>query len=103
MSFWIYSPRSLSNLLAEPDMPSLDMYAELEGGITVYLNNNQIASMEITGKEENKIPNIMLDKGWNHMIIKLVNPKNNFQIKSNIRFDSADKNFMKQVLSSVVR
>lgn len=84
-------------------MPSLDMYAELEGGITVYLNNNQIASMEITGKEENKIPNIMLDKGWNHMIIKLVNPKNNFQIKSNIRFDSADKNFMKQVLSSVVR
>lgn len=103
MSFWIYSPRSLSNLLAEPDMPSMDMYVGLEGGITVYLNNHQIASMEITGKEDSKIPNIMLDKGWNHMIIKLVNPKNNFQIKSNIRFDSDDKNFMKQVLSSVVR
>ncbi|MFC4673788.1 glycoside hydrolase family 2 protein [Dysgonomonas termitidis] len=103
MSFWIYSPRSLSNLLAEPDMPSLDMYSVLEGGITVYLNNHQIASMEIAGKDENRIPNIMLDKGWNHMVIKLVNPKNNFQLKANIRFDSADKNFMKQVLSSVVR
>lgn len=103
MSFWIYSPRSLSNLLAEPDMPSLDMFLDFEGGFAVYLNKNKVFSKESVGQAETKVPNIMLDKGWNHMVIKLVNPRNNSQIKTNIRFNSADKNFMKQILSSVVR
>lgn len=103
MSFWIYSPRSLSNLLAEPDMPSLDMFLDFGGGFAVYLNKNKVFSKESIGQAETKVPNIMLDKGWNHMVIKLVNPRNNSQIKTNIRFNSADKNFMKQILSSVVR
>jgi beta-galactosidase len=103
MSFWVYSPRSLSNLLAEPDMPSLDMYISVDGGFVFYLNKNKVTSQEISGEKEVKVSNVMLDKGWNHVIIKLVNPQNNSQLKTNIRFESADKNFMKQILSSVVR
>ena len=43
MSFWIYSPRSLVNLLAEPDMPRLDMLIGADNGYQVFLNNKQIA------------------------------------------------------------
>lgn len=103
MSFWIYSPRSLSNLLAEPDMPSLNMNIGFEGGFVLYLNKNKVITKESTEQTNVTVPNIMLDKGWNHIVIKLVNPKKNFQIKTNIKFESADKNFMKQMLSSVVR
>lgn len=103
MSFWIYSPRSLSNLLAEPDMPSLDMYLAIQGGYTIYLNSQKVKSSESSNLSESKIPNIMLDKGWNHIVIKITSNKQNEQIKTNVRFDSADKNFMKQILSSVVR
>ncbi|WP_051697827.1 glycoside hydrolase family 2 protein [Prevotella sp. 10(H)] len=103
MSFWIYSPRSLSNLLAEPDMPSMDMYVATIGGYSVYLNGNKITSNAVAGNIETKVSNIMLDKGWNHMIIKLACPDKEVQIKTSIRFESADKNFMKQILSSVVR
>ena len=103
MSFWIYSPRSLSNLLAEPDMPSMDMYIGIDGGFVLYLNKNKIITKNTTGDKETKVPNIMLDKGWNHIILKLANSQANSQIKTNIRFESADKNFMKQILSSVTR
>jgi len=101
LSFCVYSPRSLSNLLAEPDMPSMDMYINVDGGFAFYLNKNKVISKEASG--EVKVPNVMLDKGWNHILIKLANPKNNVQLKTNIHFESADKNFMKQILSSVVR
>ncbi|MDL2303012.1 glycoside hydrolase family 2 [Dysgonomonas sp. OttesenSCG-928-D17] len=103
ISFWLYSPRSLSNLLAEPDMPSMDMYIDTEDSFIVYMNGNQIIYKEVPADTTHKVANIMPDKGWNHIMIKLVNPKNNSQIKTAVRFNSEDKNFMKQILSSVVR
>lgn len=104
LSYWLYSPRSLSNLLAEPDMPSLDLYVKVNGGCTVWLNGNRVASQELpSGAEEIKIPNLMPDKGWNHFIIKVASSEDKKELKTGIRFWSADKDFMKQILSSVVR
>lgn len=104
MSYWLYSPRSLSNLLAEPDMPSLDMYIKAQGGAVVWLNGTQLAIGEIpVGAEEMKIPDIMLDKGWNHLIVKLVGVEKQKGVKAGIRFWSVDTGFMKQLLSSVIR
>lgn len=103
MSFWIYSPRSLSDLLAEPNMPSMDMYVGMQGGFTFYLNNAKVATKTTNGNEVVKVSNILLNKGWNHILIKLADARQNSQIKASVRFESADQNFIKQVLSSVVR
>jgi beta-galactosidase len=102
LSFRMYSPRSLSNLLAEPDMPSMDMFIKTAGGFTLYLNNVQVSSVENVNNAEWKVPNIMPDKGWNHVLIKLADIRPEAQISVDIRFESTDKNFMKQILSSVV-
>ncbi|WP_321335450.1 sugar-binding domain-containing protein [uncultured Bacteroides sp.] len=102
MSYWIYSPRSLSNLLAEPDMPNLDMFVRTKGHLTLWLNGQQVTSREIsTGNNETKISNLILDKGWNHLTMKLEDNSN--LLKMNVRFESSDSEYLKKLLSSVVR
>lgn len=103
LSFWIYSPRSLSNLLAEPDMPALDMFVNTPDGFAVYMNNKRIAEQTKAGNSDFKLPAVPLDKGWNQVLIKLAAEGNNAQPKVSVRFESTDKNYMKQILSSVVR
>ena len=105
LSFWIYSPRSLSNLLAEPDMPSLDMFVDTNADFIIYLNGEPIKThINVTDhKEVVKIPHVMPDKGWNHFMIKLVQGKKEGRIQTAVSFDSADRHFMRQVLSSVTR
>lgn len=105
LSYWVYSPRSLSNLLAEPDMPNMDMFITAKTGVTVWLNGTEIySSNEMKdAMKETKVPNVMLDKGWNEFKIKLQRREGNEGIKASVHYDSADKAFMKQVLSSVAR
>ena len=104
LSFWMYSPRSLSNLLAEPDMPNMDMFINAQGGVAIWLNGKQIALQELPqGTDKVKIPNVMPDKGWNHFVVKLVRGQQGYPVKASIHFDSVDKKFMEQVLSSLVR
>lgn len=104
LSFWVYSPRSLSNLLAEPDMPSMDLFFTAKTAINLSLNDAEIYSRPAdAANTETRVPNIMLDKGWNRFVITLNRNQGNEPIKAALRFHSADKNFMQQILSSVSR
>jgi beta-galactosidase len=58
--FWIWSPRSLENLLVEPNMPELHLSA-VEGKIRKIVLNNQ--SLD-------KLENLPLKQGWNHFAIE---------------------------------
>lgn len=96
----IFSPRSLSNLLAEPDMPSMDIRVATDAKITVWLNDTQIFSQSAAGGgQEIIVPNVLLDKGWNTIRIRMQRNPSGAPIKATVRIHSADEGFMKQVLS----
>jgi beta-galactosidase len=100
LSFWIYSPRSLVNLLAEPDMPRLDMLIGADDGYQVSLNQKQLAlSLKPGGlvKREHTISAIPLEKGWNHFIIKSI--KYGGDWKMSVEFTSNNKAFMHEIKS----
>lgn len=40
LSFWLFSPRSLVNLLLEPNMPRLDLEFAVDDKLAVYVNGN---------------------------------------------------------------
>lgn len=69
LSFWLYSPRSLSDLLAEPDMPQLDIIVD---GLpsAILLNGTRY---NVT---DNKLSAMQIDKGWNQIVVKLVQQPN---------------------------
>lgn len=96
ISFWVYSPRSLSNLLVEPDMPSLDLNIHTADGLTVKLNGSQV--IKKLGDQSNPlvhIQNIQLDKGWNHILIKSIHGKGDWRL--GIDFKSDKPAFLKEI------
>jgi len=103
LSFWIYSPRSLSNLLLEPDMPKLDMYLGADDGYQVFLNNNLIKEAinagGFTGRGQ-VIKALSLEKGWNHFVIKSI--QKNGKWKLAVEFDCDKKAFLNEIKTQVM-
>lgn len=99
-SFWVYSPRSLSDLLIEPDIPSMSMAVKANQETAFWLNGKQ-TELTIEGKGDLKLPHIMLEKGWNHLVFRIVNNESTSAL--GIRFQSENQNFTKKVLSQVVK
>jgi hypothetical protein len=102
LSFWIYSPRSLSNLLLEPDMPRLDMYLNADDGYQVYLNNKLIkedinaGGFTTPGKAIKALP---LEKGWNHFVIKAIQKAGGWKLSVSLGCDK--KEFMNELRTQV--
>lgn len=100
VSFWVYSPRSLSDLLIEPDMPSMSMSVKANQEAAFWLNGKQ-TELASEGKGMLKLPHIMLEKGWNHLVFRIVNNESTSTL--GIQFQSEDQNFTKKILSQVVK
>lgn len=105
LSYWIYSPRSLVNLLAEPDMPHMNMTVDTPYGFNVWINHElQSNNLPKDGVNRVAVENLKLNKGWNHVMMKVVVPvKSDKAMKLKVRLESNDDKYLKQVLSSVVR
>lgn len=104
LSFWVYSPRSLANLLAEPDMPRLDMLIGADDGYQVYLNRKLLSESLKQGglvKREQIIPALPLEKGWNHFLIKSIQLGGDWKIA--VEFDSNNKNFIHEIKSQIAQ
>ena len=95
LSCWIFSPRSLINLLVEPDMPKLSMVVEGQTGIKISLNGKPIP---MNGK---KLENMPLEKGWNHVLLQFEREEQsrNWQVK--VQLESDNPAFFQQIKSSV--
>ena len=91
-SFWVYSPRSLVDLLAEPNMPVLDMLSENK--VELRLNGKDMAERSKDGKTFTVLP---LDKGWNRFTVKTDGARN---VKIHFECKNQPK-FMKELLSSI--
>ncbi|TRX60169.1 glycoside hydrolase family 2 [Fulvivirga sp. M361] len=99
LSFWLHSPRSLVNLLVEPDMPKLDLL--VEGSQQVKVSVNGVLCSSERPVEHEKFENLPLEKGWNHVLIKLSCEKDVRHWKTKIQLTSNDQDFMSKLNSSV--
>jgi beta-galactosidase len=103
LSFWIYSPRSLSNLLVEPDMPRVDLFIGADDACQVFLNRKLIHESftgGFTGKGE-PIRALPLEKGWNHILIKAIQKGGAWKLA--VGLDSDNKEFLKEIKSQIAR
>jgi hypothetical protein len=71
LSFWVQSPRSLDNLLIEPNVPKLDLAFESKDAVELFLNGKNILSGP-TGGGNAIASGLPLQQGWNHFLVKLV-------------------------------
>ena len=98
LSFWIYSPRSLTDLLIEPDMPRLDMHFGMDDALAFSINGKSIEEYIRIGslvEDQFTYEGVPLEKGWNHMLIKVVQGTGDWQCK--VRFSSNKPEFMEEL------
>ena len=69
LNFWLYSPRSLVNLLVEPDLPTLNM--QVSGSDEWQLRVNGKVAVHSSRPEA-----LPLQKGWNHLVLEIRHPNN---------------------------
>ncbi len=95
LGFWIYSPRSLVDLLAEPDMPKMDIHIDGVESL-VYLNGNRHTV------ESGVFKNVPIDKGWNYMIVKFIQSPGE-KSKLSIGISSDSEAYMQQIETVLIR
>jgi hypothetical protein len=100
LSFWLFSPRSLVNLLVEPDIPKLNMFVEGRNAISLSINGIPY-STDGYDVNQGKLENLPLEKGWNHILVKLAKVSESRGWLTIIRFESNNVGFLSQLNSSV--
>jgi hypothetical protein len=103
LSFWIQSPRSLDNLLIEPNVPKLDLTFASKDEVELFLNGKSVFArstrVEKPGGENAIASGLPLQQGWNHFLVKLVhkNGDNTFSA----RLISSDPAFLETLHSAL--
>lgn len=95
MSFWLWSPRPLDNLLIEPDMPKLDLIAGSDDACKIWLNGKLIHEkfgIHPINVGDIQCKNLPLKQGWNHFLIKVA--QGSGQWAFGIRLHCSDYPFM---------
>jgi beta-galactosidase len=71
LSFWVSCPRDLADLLQEPNIPVVDLEITTDEAAQVWLNGKSIINSGNKGGTQ-KAEALKLHRGWNHLLIKLV-------------------------------
>jgi len=104
LSFWMYSPRSLTDLLIEPDMPRLDMHFGVDDALAMSINGKLVKEYLRTStfvENELTLEGVPLEKGWNHILIKVGQDTGDWKTK--VQFSSTKPAFMKEIKTVVDR
>lgn len=102
MSFYLNSPRRLDNLLTEPNVPRLYLNIETACCLRVWLNGNDILTQaDVLVEPVNMQVPLLLGKGNNHILLKVVNTKTDDVVKTFL--SSSHKDFIEKLVWTVER
>ncbi len=88
MSFWVQSPAS---------NPAVGFKFDVAGGCKIWVNGQEKFTSKTSG--ENAIDNFTLKKGWNHLLIKLVQSGDGWNLEG--RLTSPDYNSLSSIKSAL--
>jgi hypothetical protein len=70
LSFWLYSPKDLTNLLLDPHLPTLDLVSGASAATQVWINSKPVTTS--TQGNQTIAAALPLQQGWNHVLVKAV-------------------------------
>ncbi len=88
LSFWVYSPRALDQLLSAPNVPKVNLLAGSDDGDKVWLNgkplfqNPGIGPLVFDSQHYDALP---LRKGWNHFMVKVAQAGGKWQFAARLQ------------------
>ncbi|MBN9295813.1 MAG: hypothetical protein J0I41_02330 [Filimonas sp.] len=75
LSYWIFSPRPLDDLLIEPNIPVVNLELSADDAAQAWLNGKRIIQYIRQGSLDGKVKAeaLKLHQGWNHVLVKVIN------------------------------
>jgi len=98
LSFWLQSPRSLDDLLVEPNLPEVDFHCTQSGSMQAWLNDQQILDQRGAGRLATASA-LKLRAGWNHLLIKLTRTNDRWEFAA--YFTASQRDFLSHLDSSL--
>ncbi len=98
LAVWIKSPKPLSDLLSEPNLPKLSFTYGADDGCELWLNGNRLAVHDRHGPldvgmfSENPL---LLKLGWNQLVIKVVQIGGEWKFAG--KFECSDPGFLSKL------
>ena len=98
LAIWIKSPKPLSDLLSEPNLPKLSFSYGADDGCELWLNGNRLATHNRQGPldPEMFVENpLLLKLGWNQVVVKVVQLDGEWKFAG--KFDCSDFSFLSKL------
>jgi hypothetical protein len=92
-SFWVYSPKSLDNLLLDPHLPTVGLLVDAVAGFQVW-----VGGKELTGPSSP----LLFQTGWNHVLVKLVRDGSSL-VNPSLRLTTNQPGFLGQLRISTTK
>ena len=98
LSFWMHSPRSLEDLLLEPNLPQVDFHLTQGDAVQAWLNDQKILDKQ-GGDTLTIVSALKLRTGWNHFLMKLTHTNDRWEFAAHLTASQPD--FLTQLDSSL--
>ena len=102
LSFWVWSPRPLDDMLVEPNLPKLALRLGSDDGCQVWLNSRLVKEDRGTHPytpDEFTADALPLMRGWNHFVVKVVQGTGQWQFGA--RLTCSDPAFLGELRGAV--
>lgn len=100
LSFWVSSPRSLVDLLVEPDMPQVDLHIAHRGAMQIWLNDEPRVPSAGSGGAAT-YAGLKLRESWNHFLVRIGHTEGAWQFEAH--FTARPSGFVAQLDSALER
>lgn len=94
LSFWLYSPKALDNLLLDPHLPKLSLSLNAEA-TQVWLNAKPVQTTAASGSSQALL--LLLQQGWNHVLVKIVRPAGQRGGSPTLKLESSQPEYLTQI------
>jgi hypothetical protein len=98
LSLWVLSPRSLDDLLLEPNVPKVDFQVETSDALDLWLNGKSVLK-SAGGGEPAKAQGLPLQRGWNHFLFRLIHDRGEDKLRA--KLISSQPGFLGELKSAV--
>jgi beta-galactosidase len=98
LSMWVFSSKSLDNLLLEPNMPKVDLKLHTGNAVELFLNGKSILKTP-AGGDTAQASALPLQQGWNNLLVRLVHGKGADKLKAELV--STQPEFLRELKSSL--
>ncbi|BDI32045.1 beta-galactosidase [Capsulimonas corticalis] len=95
LSFWLYSPKDLANLLLDPHLPNVTLTVGSVAGAQIWLNGK---SLPTKPQGDGAIVNpLLLPQGWSHLLVKIVRSETGLGAQPSLSLQSSQADYLPQI------